>query len=54
MTAFVGRDLELTKLKELARLDVASLVVIKGRRRVSKSRLASNQTGQSKCRIVTI
>jgi AAA+ ATPase superfamily predicted ATPase len=41
MTAFVGRDLELTKLKELARLDVASLVVIKGRRRVGKSRLAT-------------
>ena len=32
MIAFVGRDLELTKLKELARLEVASLVVIKGRR----------------------
>ena len=41
MTAFVGRDLELTKLKELVRLDVASLVVIKGRRRVGKSRLAT-------------
>ncbi len=41
MTAFVGRDLELAKLKELARLDVASLVVIKGRRRVGKSRLAA-------------
>jgi AAA+ ATPase superfamily predicted ATPase len=41
MTAFVGRDLELTKLKELIRLDVASLVVIKGRRRVGKSRLAT-------------
>jgi AAA+ ATPase superfamily predicted ATPase len=39
MTAFVGRDLELAKLKELARLNVPSLVVIKGRRRVGKSRL---------------
>ncbi len=41
MTAFVGRDLELAKLKELARLNVPSLVVIKGRRRVGKSRLAT-------------
>ncbi len=41
MTPFVGRDLELVKLKELARLGVASLVVIKGRRRVGKSRLAT-------------
>lgn len=41
MTAFVGRDLELTKLKELARLNVPSLAVIKGRRRVGKSRLAT-------------
>jgi predicted AAA+ superfamily ATPase len=41
MTAFVGRDLELAKLQELARLNVPSLVVIKGRRRVGKSRLAT-------------
>jgi AAA+ ATPase superfamily predicted ATPase len=41
MTAFVGRDLELGELKEPARLEVASLVVIKVRRRVGKSRLAT-------------
>jgi uncharacterized protein len=41
MTTFVGREGELAKLKELARLDVPSLVVIKGRRRVGKSRLAT-------------
>lgn len=41
MPAFVGRERELAKLKELTRLDVASLVVIKGRRRVGKSRLAT-------------
>jgi hypothetical protein len=41
MTAFVGRDLELAKLKDLARLNVPSLVVINGRRRVGKSRLAT-------------
>jgi uncharacterized protein len=41
MAAFVGRDLEIAKLKELARLNVPSLVVIKGRRRVGKSRLAT-------------
>ena len=41
MTTFVGRDLELAKLKELARLNVPSLVVVKGRRRVGKSRLAT-------------
>jgi uncharacterized protein len=38
---FVGRETELAKLKELTRLRTASLVVIKGRRRVGKSRLAS-------------
>jgi AAA+ ATPase superfamily predicted ATPase len=37
MTTFVGREGKLAKLKELARLDVPSLVVIKGRRRVGKS-----------------
>ena len=41
MSAFVGRDFELAKLGELARLNVPSLVVIKGRRRVGKSRLAT-------------
>lgn len=41
MTGFVGRAGELAKLKELTKLDVASLVVIKGRRRVGKSRLAA-------------
>jgi len=41
MTAFVGRDVELAKLRELARLNVPSLVVIKGRRRAGKSRLAT-------------
>ncbi len=45
MTRFVGRDVELAKLKELARLGVASLVVIKGRRRVGKSRLATEFAG---------
>jgi len=41
MTAFVGRDHELAKLNELTRLPAASLAVIKGRRRVGKSRLAN-------------
>ncbi len=41
MAHFVGRETELAKLKELTRLRTASLVVIKGRRRVGKSRLAS-------------
>jgi uncharacterized protein len=41
MSTFVGRDFELAKLKELTRLDAPSLVVIKGRRRVGKSRLAT-------------
>jgi hypothetical protein len=41
MTTFVGRDLELAKLNELTRLTAASLAVIKGRRRVGKSRLAN-------------
>jgi AAA+ ATPase superfamily predicted ATPase len=38
---FVGRETELAKLKELTRLRTASLVVIKGRRRVGKNRLAT-------------
>ena len=41
MAHFVGGETELAKLKELTRLRTASLVVIKGRRRVGKSRLAS-------------
>jgi len=45
---FVGRDLELAKLKELTRLRTASLVVIKGRRRVGKSRLATEFAAQLK------
>jgi AAA+ ATPase superfamily predicted ATPase len=34
MARFVGRETELAKLRELTRLHTASLVVIKGRRRV--------------------
>ncbi len=41
MTAFIGRETELKKLRELTRLNTSSLVVIKGRRRVGKSRLAT-------------
>jgi hypothetical protein len=41
MIPFVGRDTELARLKELTRFQTASLVVIKGRRRVGKSRLAT-------------
>jgi len=40
-TGFVGRKLELGKLRDLTRLNVPSLVVIKGRRRVGKSRLVT-------------
>jgi hypothetical protein len=40
-TAFYGRDAELRRLKELTAKKVASLVVIKGRRRIGKSRLAA-------------
>jgi predicted AAA+ superfamily ATPase len=40
-TGFVGRKPELARLKELTRLKVSSLVVIKGRRRVGKSRLVT-------------
>jgi uncharacterized protein len=40
MTAFIGREKELKKLQDLTRLNTSSLVVIKGRRRVGKSRLA--------------
>lgn len=36
---FIGREAELKRLKDLLRKKVASLVVIKGRRRIGKSRL---------------
>ncbi len=39
MSEFVGRDLELKRLQELFGLDRACVAVIKGRRRVGKSRL---------------
>ncbi len=38
-TPFFGREHELARLKELANKKTASLVVIKGRRRIGKSRL---------------
>lgn len=40
MSNFIGRDQELTKLKTLLQKKTASLVVLKGRRRIGKSRLA--------------
>lgn len=41
MAIFVGRQKEITKLNDLAQKRQASLVVIKGRRRIGKSRLAA-------------
>lgn len=40
MRPFVGRDVELRKLEDLSKSGRACLVVIKGRRRIGKSRLA--------------
>src|SRR5262245_20732769 len=40
MRPFVGRVNELLRLQDLSRSGLASLVVIKGRRRIGKSRLA--------------
>lgn len=40
MKPFVGRDTELKRLKDLSKSGHASLVVMKGRRRIGKSRLA--------------
>lgn len=40
MKPFVGRDYELQRLKDLSKSGRACLVVIKGRRRIGKSRLA--------------
>src|SRR3954468_3311271 len=40
MKSFVGRDLELRRLEELSQTGRACLSVIKGRRRIGKSRLA--------------
>ncbi len=41
MQPFIGRERELEKLRDLERGDKACLVVIKGRRRIGKSRLAA-------------
>ena len=46
-TPFFGRDNELRRLKELTAKKVASLVVIKGRRRIGKSRLAAEFARQA-------
>ena len=40
-SSFYGRERELRRLKELSQKKTASLVVIKGRRRIGKSRLAA-------------
>jgi hypothetical protein len=40
-TPFYGREHELRRLQELAGKKTASLVIIKGRRRIGKSRLAT-------------
>ncbi len=40
MKPFVGRENELKRLEELLRFDKACLAIIKGRRRIGKSRLA--------------
>lgn len=54
MTQFVGRQLELQGLRGLLNKKSASLVVIKGRRRIGKSRLAE-EFGRSfaRCLIFT-
>ena len=40
MSSFIGRENELRQLQELSELNRASIAVIKGRRRIGKSRLA--------------
>src|SRR5882724_4378390 len=45
-TPFFGRERELTRLGELASKKSASLVVIKGRRRIGKSRLTDELARQ--------
>lgn len=37
---FIGRHRELAKLRQLAEKRIASLIVLKGRRRIGKTRLA--------------
>src|ERR1700722_18482440 len=50
MKPFVGRDKELRSLEDLSKLGRACLVVIKGRRRIGKSRLAE-EFGKGKERL---
>ena len=52
MQKFFGREDELKKLKQLSQKDSASLVVIKGRRRIGKSRLAI-EFGKEMKKVVT-
>lgn len=47
MKQFVGREWELKQLKELFSHDIAQLVVIKGRRRIGKSRLVQEFAHQA-------
>jgi len=46
VTPFFGREAELARLKEVTRKKTASIVVIKGRRRVGKSRLTDELARQ--------
>ncbi len=46
---FVGREVQLQKLNDLLKKKTASLVVIKGRRRVGKSRLIEEFVKNLRC-----
>ncbi|HSX20639.1 MAG TPA: ATP-binding protein [Gammaproteobacteria bacterium] len=50
---FIGRKAELERLQHLLSLRRSSIVVIKGRRRIGKSRLASEFAKQNNCRLLT-
>jgi uncharacterized protein len=39
MTLFIGRDVEMNRLRQLTKKRSASLIIVKGRRRIGKSRL---------------
>lgn len=53
MSVFIGRETEIALLKSLARKQSASLVVIRGRRRVGKSRLIQELARHTNMQIYT-
>ncbi len=53
MSLFIGRKKELKRLHSLLQMQRSSIVVIKGRRRIGKSRLASEFANLNGCQLLS-